>query len=33
MIDRNGKMRFLHQGYKAGYEKDYKKQIKKLIRE
>ena len=33
MIDRNGKMRFMHEGYKSGYEKDYKKQIKKLIRE
>ena len=33
MIDRNGKMRFMHEGYKPGYEKDYKKQIKKLIRE
>ena len=33
MIDRNGKMRFLHEGYKPGYEKDYKKQIKQLVRE
>ena len=33
IIDRNGKMRYLHAGYKSGYEKDYKKQIKKLIRE
>ncbi len=33
MIDRNGKMRFKHEGYKPGYEKDYKKQIKQLIRE
>jgi len=33
MIDRNGKMRFMHEGYKSGYEKDYKKQVKKLIRE
>lgn len=33
MIDRNGKMRYLHRGYKPGYEEDYKKQIKELIRE
>jgi peroxiredoxin len=33
LIDRNGKMRFMHEGYKSGYERDYKKQIKKLIRE
>ena len=33
MIDRNGKMRFKHEGYKSGYEKDYKKQIKLLVRE
>lgn len=33
MIDRNGNMRFLHQGFKSGTEKEYKKEIKKLIRE
>ena len=33
LIDRNGKKRFLHKGYKAGYENDYVKQIKKLLRE
>ena len=33
IIDRNGNMRFKHEGYKSGYEKDYKKQIKQLIRE
>ena len=33
LIDRNGKQRFLHKGYKAGYENDYRKQIKKLLRE
>ena len=33
MIDRNGKMRYMHEGYKSGYERDYKKQVKKLIRE
>ena len=33
IIDRDGKMRFLHEAYKPGYEKTYEKQIKKLIRE
>ncbi|MGI1679615.1 MAG: TlpA family protein disulfide reductase [Cellvibrionaceae bacterium] len=33
IIDRNGKMRYLHRGYKPGYEDEYKKQIKELIRE
>ncbi|GAB1269628.1 TlpA disulfide reductase family protein [Aurantivibrio infirmus] len=33
MIDRDGKMRYLHKGYKPGYEEDYRKQIQELIRE
>ncbi len=33
MIDRNGNMRYLHQGYKPGDDKKYKKMIKNLIRE
>ena len=33
MIDRNGKIRYLHKGYKAGDEKKYRKMIKQLIRE
>lgn len=33
LVDRNGKMRFLHRGYKPGYEVDYRNQIKELIRE
>lgn len=33
LIDRNGKMRFLHKGYKPGYENDYEKQVRALIRE
>lgn len=33
IVDRNGKMRFLHRGYKPGYEDDYIAQIKQLIRE
>lgn len=33
IVDRNGNMRFLHQGYLPGYEKDYKKQVVQLIKE
>jgi peroxiredoxin len=33
MIDRDGKKRFVHRGYKVGYEDDYAKQVKQLIRE
>lgn len=33
IIDRDGNLRYLHQGYKPGYELEYQKQIKALIRE
>lgn len=33
LIDRDGKRRFLHRGYKPGYEENYRSQIKTLIRE
>jgi peroxiredoxin len=33
MVDRDGNMRYLHQGYKAGDEENYKKWIKQLIKE
>ncbi len=33
VIDRDGNMRYLHQGYQPGDEKKYKKMIKKLLRE
>jgi peroxiredoxin len=33
IVDRNGKVRFIHRGYKPGYEDEYVKQIKTLIRE
>ncbi len=33
LVDRNGKMRYLHRGYKPGYEEEYRAQIKELIRE
>lgn len=33
IIDKNGKMRYLHQGYKPGYENDYRKEVIELLRE
>jgi len=33
LVDRNGKMRFLHKGYKPGYEAEYQKQVRSLVRE
>ena len=33
LIDRDGKMRYLHKGYKKGDEATYKKWVKKLIKE
>lgn len=33
LVDRNGKVRFRHRGYKSGYEKEYEKQIKELLKE
>jgi peroxiredoxin len=33
LIDRNGKMRFLHHGYQDGYEDEYQNQIRTLVRE
>lgn len=33
IIDRNGKVRYIHKGYKPGDEKTYVKWVKKLIRE
>ncbi len=33
LVDRNGNMRYLHQGYKPGYEDAYQQQIRELIRE
>lgn len=33
MVDRDGKMRYLHRGYLPGYEVEYIKQIKELIKE
>ena len=33
VIDRDGKMRFLHRGYRAGTEGDYEQQIRELLKE
>lgn len=33
IIDRDGNVRHLHEGYKTGYGDDYKQQIKALLRE
>lgn len=33
MIDRDGRARFIHYGYKPGYEDDYEQEIRQLLRE
>lgn len=33
IVDRNGKMRHLHRGYKPGYEDIYRQQIRELLKE
>jgi thiol-disulfide isomerase/thioredoxin len=33
VVDRDGNMRYLHEGYKLGDEKKYRQMIKKLVRE
>ena len=33
VVDRDGNMRFLHQGYKSGDEAKYRQMVKKLVRE
>ncbi len=32
LIDRDGRVRYLHRGYHAGYEEDYDRQIRELLR-
>jgi peroxiredoxin len=32
LIDRDGKVRYVHRGYLAGYEDNYEKQIRELLR-
>ncbi|MFZ5756442.1 MAG: TlpA family protein disulfide reductase [Pseudomonadota bacterium] len=33
IVDRGGKVRFVHRGYKPGYEQKYEQQIKQLVME
>ncbi len=33
LIDRDGKVRYLHRGYREGYEEAYDKQIRELLKE
>ena len=33
LIDRDGKLRYLHKGYLSGYEKDYQSEIRELLKE
>ncbi len=33
LIDRNGRVRFIHLGYRDGYEDTYEKQIRELLKE
>lgn len=33
ILDRTGKVRFIHHGYEPGYENDYQDQVRSLIRE
>jgi len=33
LIDRDGRVRFMHRGYQSGYEATYEKQIRELLKE
>jgi peroxiredoxin len=33
LIDRDGRVRFLHRGYREGMEDDYERQIRELVKE
>jgi peroxiredoxin len=33
LIDRDGKVRYLHRGYREGYEDTYEKQVRELLKE
>ncbi|HTT09590.1 MAG TPA: TlpA disulfide reductase family protein [Burkholderiaceae bacterium] len=33
LIDRDGKVRYIHRGYRDGYEETYEKQIRELLKE
>jgi peroxiredoxin len=32
LVDRDGKVRYIHHGYRAGYEDMYDKQIRELLK-
>ena len=33
LVDRDGRVRYVHRGYRDGYEDTYDKQIRELLRE
>jgi len=33
IVDRRGRVRYVHRGYRAGYEKTYEQQVRELLRE
>jgi peroxiredoxin len=33
LIDKDGRVRFLHRGYQSGYEETYDKQIREMLKE
>ncbi len=33
LVDRDGRVRYVHRGYRDGYEETYDKQIRELLRE
>jgi len=33
IVDRKGRVRYVHRGYRAGYEKTYEQQVRELLRE
>ena len=33
LVDRDGKVRHVHQGYRAGYEQTYDEQLRALVKE
>jgi peroxiredoxin len=33
VIDRNGRVRYIHRGYRDGYEQTYDQQIRELLKE
>jgi peroxiredoxin len=33
LIDRDGRVRYVHRGYRDGYERKYQEQIRELLKE